>query len=135
MLNKIVIMGRLTRDPEIRQTGSGKNVANFSVAVDRDFKNQNGERETDFIDCVAWGSTGDFVGKYFAKGSMIVVSGRLQLRNWEDDNGNKRKNAEINVENVYFGGDSKRSDAGNSEAAQEYSPLSGAPVDESDLPF
>ena len=127
MLNKIVIMGRLTSDPEIRQTGSGKNVANFSVAVDRDFKNQNGERETDFIDCVAWGSTGDFVGKYFAKGSMIAVSGRLQVRNWEDNNGNKRKSAEIVAEIVYFGG-SKQSDT----AAD---PLPGAPVDESDLPF
>ena len=129
MLNKIIIMGRLTRDPEIRQTGGGKNVANFSVAVDRDFKNQAGEKETDFIDCVAWGSTADFVGKHFGKGSMIVVSGRLQIRGWEDKDGNKRRSAEINAENVYFGGDSKRTVTVSADS------LPGVPLDESDLPF
>lgn len=110
MLNHIVIMGRLTRDPELRRTGSGLAVAGFTLAVDRDFANKDsGERETDFIDCVAWRSTGEFVSKYFSKGSMAVVSGRLQIRPWEDKNGNKHRTAEIVADNVYFGG-SKRSD-------------------------
>lgn len=104
MLNHIVIMGRLTRDPELRRTGSGLAVASFSVAVERDFPNkETGERETDFIDCVAWRQTGEFVGKWFTKGSMIVVSGRLQVRNWTDKDGNKRRTAEIIADNVYFG--------------------------------
>jgi len=108
MLNHIVIMGRLTRDPELRRTGSGIAVASFTVAVDRDFGNrESGERETDFIDCVAWRQTGEFVSKYFTKGRMAVVSGRLQIRNWTDKDGNKRRSAEIVADNVYFG-DSKR---------------------------
>lgn len=108
-LNTIIIMGRLTRDPEKRQTGSGVPVTNFSVAVDRDFgKNENGEKEVDFIDCVAWRSTAEFVEKYFSKGSMIVVKGSLQIRNWEDKDGNKRRSAEVVADNVYFG-ESKRS--------------------------
>ena len=108
MLNHIVIMGRLTRDPELRRTGSGVAVTSFTVAVDRDFgKNDNGERETDFIDCVAWRQTGEFVAKYFAKGRMAVVSGRLQIRPWTDKDGNKRRTAEVVADNVYFG-DSKR---------------------------
>ena len=111
MLNHIVIMGRLTRDPELRRTGSGVAVASFSVAVDRDIANkESGERETDFIDCVAWRGTGEFVSKYFQKGSMIVVSGRLQIRSWTDKDGNKRRSAEIVADNVYFG-DSKRDGA------------------------
>ena len=109
MLNHIVIMGRLTRDPELRRTGSGLAVVNFSVAVDRDFKSEAGEKETDFIDCVAWRATADFVSKYFKKGSMAVVSGRLQIRSWTDNDGNKRRTAEIVADNVYFG-DSKKSD-------------------------
>ena len=114
MLNHIVIMGRLTRDPELRRTGSGIAVASFSVAVDRDFGGRDGgEKETDFIDCVAWRSTGEFVSKYFTKGSMIVVSGRLQIRNWNDKDGNKRRSAEVVADNVYFG-ESKRSNEGNS---------------------
>ena len=114
MLNHIVIMGRLTRDPEIRRTGTGIAVASFSVAVERDFgKNENGEKETDFIDCVAWRTTGEFVSKYFTKGSMIVVSGRLQIRNWTDKDGNKRRTAEVVADNVYFG-ESKRSAEGGS---------------------
>ena len=113
MLNHIVIMGRLTRDPELRRTGSGIAVASFSLAVDRDFgKNENGERETDFIDCVAWRQTGEFVSKYFTKGRMAVVSGRLQIRSWTDKDGNKRRTAEVVADNVYFG-DSKR-DSDNS---------------------
>lgn len=114
MLNHIVIMGRLTRDPELRRTGSGIAVTSFTVAVDRDFGGRDGgERETDFIDCVAWRQTGEFVSKYFAKGSMIVVSGRLQIRNWTDKEGNKRRSAEVVADNVYFG-ESKRSSEGNS---------------------
>lgn len=107
MLNHIVIMGRLTRDPELRRTGSGIAVTNFSVAVDRDFKTENGEKETDFIDCVAWRHTGEFVSKYLKKGSMAVISGRLQIRSWTDNDGNKRRTAEIVADNVYFG-ESKR---------------------------
>ena len=108
MLNHITIMGRLTRDPELRRTGSGVAVASFTMAVDRDFgKNENGEKETDFIDCVAWRQTGEFVSKYFTKGRMAVVSGRLQIRSWKDKDGNNRRTAEIVADNVYFG-DSKR---------------------------
>ena len=114
MLNHIVIMGRLTRDPELRRTGSGIAVASFTVAVDRDFGGRDGgERETDFIDCVAWRQTGEFVSKYFTKGSMIVVSGRLQIRNWTDKEGGKRRSAEVVADNVYFG-ESKRSNDGGS---------------------
>ena len=112
MLNHIVIMGRLTRDPELRRTGTGVAVASFTVAVDRDFGGrEGGERETDFIDCVAWRNTGEFVSKYFTKGSMIVVSGRLQIRGWTDKDGNKRRSAEVVADNVYFG-ESKRSNDG-----------------------
>ena len=108
MLNHITIMGRLTRDPELRRTGSGIAVASFTVAVDRDFGSRDGgERETDFIDCVAWRQTGEFVSKYFTKGRMAVVAGRLQIRNWTDKDGNKRRTAEVIADNVYFG-DSKR---------------------------
>ena len=124
MLNHITIMGRLTRDPELRRTGSGIAVASFSLAVDRDFgKNENGERETDFIDCVAWRQTGEFVSKYFTKGRMAVVSGRLQIRSWNDKDGNKRRTAEVVADNVYFG-DSKRDEggsyAGNSFGGNSY---------------
>ena len=111
MLNKIIIMGRLTRDPELRRTGSGLAVASFSVACERDWPNkETGEKEVDFINCVAWRQTGEFVSKYFSKGSMIVVSGRLQIRNWTDDNGNKRTTAEIVADDVYFGESKKKED-------------------------
>lgn len=111
MLNHITIMGRLTRDPELRRTGSGIAVASFTVAVDRDFGSKDsGEKETDFIDCVAWRNTGEFVSKYFSKGRMIVVSGRLQIRSWTDKEGNKRRSAEVVADNCYFG-DSKKSDS------------------------
>lgn len=117
MLNHIVIMGRLTRDPELRRTGSGIAVASFRLAVDRDYAPKDGgERETDFIDCVAWRQTGEFVSKYFAKGRMAVVSGRLQVRNWTDKDGNKRYTAEIVADNVYFG-ESKRDAESNSSYA------------------
>ena len=112
MLNKIIIMGRLTRDPELRRTGSGTAVTSFSLAVDRDFKSQSGEKETDFIDVVAWRSTAEFVSKYFTKGRMAVVEGRLQIRDWTDKDGGKRRSAEIVADNVYFG-DSKRDGAGD----------------------
>ena len=113
MLNHITIMGRLTRDPELRRTGSGVAVASFSLAVDRDFSPKDGgERETDFIDCVAWRQTGEFVSKYFTKGRMAVVSGRLQIRSWTDKDGNKRRTAEVVADNVYFG-DSRKEESGN----------------------
>ena len=107
MLNKIFLMGRLTRDPELRKTQSGIAVASFTLAVDRDYKPQDGERETDFIDIVAWRGTGEFVSKYFTKGRMAVVEGRLQVRDWTDKDGNKRRNTEVIADNVYFG-DSKK---------------------------
>lgn len=114
MLNMIVIMGRLTRNPELRRTGSGLAVASFSIAVERDFPNkETGEREVDFIDCVAWRQTGEFVSKWFTKGSMIVVSGRLQIRPWTDKDGNKRRTAEIVADNVYFGESKKDQEANN----------------------
>ena len=106
MLNHITVMGRLTRDPELRRTGSGVAVASFTVAVDRDYTAQGQEKETDFIDCVAWRQTGEFVSKYFTKGRMIVVDGRLQIRSWKDKDGNNRRTAEIVADHCYFG-DSK----------------------------
>ena len=115
MLNKIVLMGRLTRDPELRRTQSGTAVASFTLAVDRDYKPQDGERETDFIDIVAWRGTAEFVSKYFTKGRMAVVEGRLQIRDWTDRDGGKRRSAEVIADNVHFG-DSKR------EGGSDYSP-------------
>ena len=112
MLNQIIIMGRLTRDPELRRTQSGTAVCSFSVAVDRDFKSQSGEKETDFIDVVAWRSTAEFAAKYFTKGRMAIVEGRLQIRPWTDKDGNNRRSAEVVVDNIYFG-DSKRDSAGD----------------------
>ena len=121
MLNHIVIMGRLTRDPELRRTGTGIAVASFTVAVDRDFGGRDGgERETDFIDCVAWRQTGEFVSKYFTKGSMIVVSGRLQIRNWTDKDGNKRRTAEVVADNVYFGESKRSAEGGTSYGGNTY---------------
>lgn len=123
MLNHITIMGRLVRDPELRRTNSGTAVASFTVAVDRDFgKGENGEKQTDFIDCVAWRQTGEFVSKYFSKGRMIVADGRLELRDWTDRDGNKRRTAEINVANAYFGGSKKDGAEGNQTAAGSYQP-------------
>lgn len=134
MLNHITIMGRITKDIELRRTGSGVPVASFTVAVDRDF-GQDGQKETDFIDCVAWRQTGEFVNRYFSKGKMIVVSGRLQMRKWEDKNGNKRTTAEVVADNVYFGeaktaGD-KYENAMN-QPTQDYAVVDG---DDGDLPF
>ena len=121
MLNHIVIMGRLTRDPELRRTGTGVAVASFTVAVDRDFGGrEGGEKETDFIDCVAWRQTGEFVSKYFTKGRMIVVSGRLQVRSWTDKDGNKRRTAEIVADNCYFGDSKRDGDNGASYGGNAY---------------
>lgn len=139
MLNKIILMGRLTRNPELRNTASGTSVASFTLAVDRDFKSQGGEKETDFIDIVAWRNTADFVSKYFSKGRMAVVEGRLQIRSWTDKDGNKRKNAEVIADNVYFG-DSKKSDSdgfASYDSQPEVTSNSFAEIDDSDgdLPF
>ncbi len=114
MLNHITIMGRLVRDPELRRTGSGIAVASFRVAVDRDFAPKDGgERKADFIDCVAWRQTGEFISKYFTKGRMIVVDGRLEMRDWTDKDGNKRTSAEVVVANAYFGDSKRDNDGGN----------------------
>ena len=126
MLNHIVIMGRLTRDPELRKTNSGTSVASFTVAVDRDRAPEGQEKETDFIDCVAWRGTAEFVDKYFKKGRMIVVSGRLQLRDWTDKDGNKRRSAEIVADSCYFG-DSKKEDDKPTYGAPQQAPQYGAP--------
>jgi single-strand DNA-binding protein len=126
MLNHIVIQGRLTRPPELRRTGSGIAVASFTLAVDRDFSPKDGgDQETDFIDCVAWRQTGEFVSKYFTKGRMAVVSGRLQIRSWTDKEGNKRRSAEVVADNVYFGDSRRDSDGGSSDS---YGSYESAPV-------
>ena len=132
MLNKIILMGRLCSNPELRRTGSGTAVTSFSLACDRDFKSQSGEKETDFIDIVAWRATAEFVSKYFSKGRMAVVEGRLQLRDWTDKDGNKRRSAEVVADNVYFG-DSKRDggDAAQSDLQGGFSEI----ADDGDLPF
>lgn len=121
-LNRITIMGRMTKDPELRRTNSGKAVTSFTLAVDRDFE----KGKTDFIECVAWGNTAEFVAKYFAKGRMAVASGRLQLRDWTDKDGNKRKTAEVVTDNVYFG------DSKTSNTEQRFAEVED---DDSDLPF
>ena len=111
MLNKIFIMGRLTRDPELRRTQNGTAVAGFALAVDRDYKNADGTKETDFIEVVAWRSSAEFVSKYFTKGRMAIVEGRLQIRDWTDKDGNKRRSAEVVADNVYFGDSKKEGDS------------------------
>lgn len=141
-LNRIIIMGRLTRDPDLRSTASGVAVASFTLAVDRDFAPKDGERETDFIDCVAWRNTAEFVSKYFSKGKMAVVDGRLQIRDWVDKDNNKRRTAEIVADNVYFGESKKDSDGGNfrneyhtpayTEPTSDFAELD---FDDGDLPF
>lgn len=123
MLNKIFLMGRLTRDPELKRTQSGTAVTSFSLAVDRDFKGQNGEKETDFIDVVAWRNTAEFVSKHFTKGRMAVVEGRLQTRKWKDRDGNNRTTVEVIADNVYFGDSKKESTGGGYAPAPSY----GAP--------
>lgn len=133
MLNNICLMGRLTRDPDLRQTQTGKFVASFTIAVDSNYKDrESGERTTDFIDIVAWGQTGEFVSRYFTKGRMAVVEGRLQMRDWKDKEGNKRRSAEVVADSVYFG-DSKPVEAPTQATYQQnYKELSG---DDDCLPF
>lgn len=140
MLNHITIMGRLTRDPEQRRTGNGTAVTGFTLAVDRDFKGQDGQKETDFIEVVAWRQTAEFAAKYLTKGRMAVVSGRLQIRAWTDKDGNKRKNAEVVADNVYFADSGK--DAAGQAPLPDY-PATPVPVseyaeiedDDGNLPF
>ena len=103
MVNRCILMGRMTRDPELRTTSGGKSVTSFTIACERDVKNQDGSRTTDFIDCVAWGTTAEFAAKYFGKGRMVIVEGRLRVRDWTDKNGNKRKAVEVLADHVYFG--------------------------------
>lgn len=141
MLNTITVMGRLTKDPELRRTNTGTAVASFTVAVERDFKDQNGAKETDFIEVVVWRNTAEYVCQHFSKGRMAVVSGRLQMRDWTDKDGNKRRNAEIVADNVYFG-DSKR-DGDDNRTPTSYASPASAPVsdyeqitdDDAQLPF
>ena len=133
MLNKIFIMGRLTRDPELRKTQSGTAVASFSLAVDRDYKAQDGSRQTDFIEVQAWRHTADFVSRYFNKGRMAVVEGRLQMQDWTDRDGNKRRSAVVVAEQVYFGDSKKADDAPAAPPApQEYHEIND---DDGELPF
>lgn len=135
-LNRIIIMGRMTKDPELRRTNTGTAVTSFTLAVDRDFKNQSGEKETDFIGVTCWRNTAEFVSKYFGKGRMAVAEGRLQNREWTDKDGNKRTTAEVVADNVYFA-DSKqsRSDYDESDAPAPAAPKMSAIEDEGELPF
>ena len=132
-MNQVVLMGRLTRDPELRHTQSGTAVASFTLAVDRP-KNKDGERLTDFIDIVAWKGTAEFVSKYFTKGQMAAVEGRLQLRNWTDKEGNKRVSAEVVADNIYFA-ESKKSRAESSTEPQTYAPVFEEYDDDGELPY
>ena len=140
-LNIIVLQGRLVRDPEMRSTQSGVSVASFTLAVDRDFGGKDGgEKQTDFIDCTAWRHTAEFVSKYFSKGRMAVVSGRLQIDNYTDNDGNKRKSAKVIADTIYFGDSKKDGTAGGqSDEAASFTPASAGfvpvEVDNSELPF
>lgn len=131
MLNNVVIMGRLTRDPELRRTQGGIAVTSFTMAVDRDFKSQSGEKETDFIDVVAWRNTGEFAAKYLAKGRMAAVEGRIQVRDWQDKDGNRRKAVEVVADNVYFADSKRDSKPQESRDDQEFDEIE----DDVDLPF
>lgn len=131
MLNKVIIMGRLTRDPELRRTQGGTAVTSFTMAVDRDFKSQSGEKETDFIDVVAWRNTGEFAAKYLAKGRMAAVEGRIQVRDWQDKDGNRRKSVEVVADNVYFADSKRDSKPQESREDQEFDEIE----DDGDLPF
>ena len=136
MLNHIVLMGRLTRDPELRRTNNGTAVASFSIAVDRDFKNSaTGEKETDFIDVTAWRNTAEFVSKYFSKGRMAVVSGRLQIRNWNDKDGNKRRSAEVIADSIYFADSKPSSGAGQQSAPAPVTDYGILEDDDGECPF
>ncbi|MBS5280151.1 MAG: single-stranded DNA-binding protein [Butyricicoccus pullicaecorum] len=144
MLNKVILMGRLVRDPERRYTQANVPVTSFTLAIDRGRKSPNGERQTDFIDCISWGKQGDFVKEWFAKGMMAIVVGRLQSRNWEDRNGNKRVSIEVNTDEVTFGETKKsRERARGDDLVPELPPVDPdalsandfAPLDDSDVPF
>lgn len=137
MLNQIVLMGRLTRDPELRYTQSQTPVCGFQIAVDRDYSGRDGgEKQTDFISIVAWRNTAEFVCKYFAKGSMAVVSGRLQIRDWTDKEGNKRHSAEVVAESVYFGESKRRNEEATEHTSQETEPKYSEYQDsDNELPF
>lgn len=138
MLNHIVLHGRLVRDPELKRTQSGTAVCSFTLAVDRDVKNQDGTRTTDFIDCVAWRGTAELLCKWFGKGSLVIVEGRLALRDWTDRDGNKRRSAEVHVGGLYFG-DSKKSGGAAESGAADYSGTANfaelPEPDDGDLPF
>ena len=138
MLNHITAAGRLTKDPELRRTQNGVAVASFTIACDRDIKDASGNKQTDFIDCVAWRNTAEFVDKYFTRGRMVIVSGRLQMREWTDKSGAKRKNAEILAENVYFA-DSKRvvenTEKNETKEAAQTVDFDQVEIDNDELPF
>jgi len=137
MLNRIILQGRMCSDPELRHTGIGTAVASFTLAVDRDFKDQSGNRETDFIDVTAWRNTAEFVSRYFTKGRMAVVSGRLQIRIWTDKDGNKRRTAEVVADNIYFGDSQKTAQSGADAPTEGYTPgeFAELPDDPEGLPF
>ena len=130
MLNKVIIMGRLTRDPEIRHTQNGTAVASLTLACDRDFKPKSGEKETDFIDVVVWGKTAEFAANYFTKGRMVIVEGRLQARGWQDKDGNKRKSTEVVADRMYFG-DSKQEGKKQTAPSDDFEEIE----DDGDIPF
>ena len=130
MMNRIVLMGRMTRDPELKRTNNGSSVTTFTIAVDRDFKSKGGDRETDFIEVVAWRNTAEFICNYFSKGRVILVEGRLQMRDWVDQNNNKRRSAEVIAENVYFGDSNKRD-----EAPSANTPVFMDVEEEGEMPF
>ena len=130
MLNSVIIMGRLTRDPEIRHTQNGTAVASLTLACDRDFKPKNGEKETDFIDVVVWGKTAEFAANYFTKGRMAIVEGRLQVRGWQDKDGNKRKSTEVVADRMYFG-DSKQDGKKQTAPSDDFEEIE----DDGDIPF
>lgn len=132
MLNRVTIAGRMARDPELRHTNTGTAVTSFTLAVDRDFKDQSGERLTDWIDCVAWKSTAEFLCNYTQKGSLVIVDGRLQVRDWTDNNGNKRRSVEVIADNVYFG-ERKREEPSYTPPAEQLEEM--ADEDSPDLPF
>lgn len=134
MLNKITLMGRLTKDPEMRYTQNQTPIASFALAVERDFPDKDtGGKQADFINCIAWRNTADFISKYFKKGTMAVVSGRLQIRNWKDKNGDNRQTAEVVVDSIYFG-EGKKTDS-NEQSAEDYQPKFQELSDDGDLPF
>ncbi len=146
MLNKVILMGRLVRDTELRQTNGGTSVTSFTLAIDRDRKGQNGEKQTDFIDCVAWGHQAEFVNQWFTKGMLAIVVGRLQSRNWEDKNGNKRVSIEVNADEIQFGETKKsRGESYGRSSPQNVAPPPDFPSssdagfteldDDSDVPF